>query len=223
MIKIDNLAYGYDNIPIVSNLNLNIEKGDYVAIVGKNGAGKTTLMKTLLGLLKPIEGTITFTDGLKHTDIGYLPQQTVVQKDFPASVYEIVLSGFQNKLGLRPFYNKKEKAEAIENIKKMGIENLKDKCYKNLSGGQQQRVLLARAMCASKNIILLDEPTVGLDKYAIDNMYNLINELNKNGTTVIMISHDIEMAKKYAKHILYISEETYFGTVNDFERKGIEL
>ena len=223
MIKIDNLAYGYDNNPIISNLNLDIEKGDYVAIIGKNGAGKTTLMKTLLGLLKPIEGTITFSDGLKHTDIGYLPQQTIVQKDFPASVYEIVLSGFQNKLGLRPFYNKKEKKEAVENIKKMGIENLKDKCYKNLSGGQQQRVLLARAMCASKNIILLDEPTAGLDKYAIENMYKLINELNKSGTTVIMISHDIEMAKKYAKHILYICDEAFFGTVDDFEKRGIEL
>ena len=155
LLTVKNLSYGYDSQAIMTDLNFSVNAGDYLCIVGENGSGKTTLMKTLLGLREPMSGEIIPGDGLKHNEIGYLPQQTIVQKDFPASVREIVLSGFQGQTGLRPFYNRQEKAQAAENMKRMGIENLADTCYRELSGGQQQRVLLARALCATRKILLL--------------------------------------------------------------------
>ena len=216
LLTIENLSYGYDSQAIVSNLNFTVNEGDYLCIVGENGSGKTTLMKTLLGLREPLSGKIITGDGLKRNEIGYLPQQTVVQKDFPASVREIVMSGFQGRTGLRPFYNKSEKAEAEENMKRMGIEGLAGTCYRELSGGQQQRVLLARALCATRKILLLDEPVSGLDPVVTSEMYALIRSLNHEGITIIMISHDVAAAVKYASHILHIGNEVFFGTVEEY-------
>lgn len=220
LLTIENLSYGYDSQAIVSNLNFTVNEGDYLCIVGENGSGKTTLMKTLLGLREPLSGKIITGDGLKRSEIGYLPQQTVVQKDFPASVREIVMSGFQGRTGLRPFYNKAEKAEAEENMKRMGIEGLADTCYRELSGGQQQRVLLARALCATQKILLLDEPVSGLDPVVTGEMYALIQSLNHEGITIIMISHDVPAAVKYASHILHIGNEVFFGTVEEYLRSS---
>ena len=211
-----NLVIGYDRNPIVKGLSFDIESGDYIAIVGENGAGKSTLMKTLLGLLPPVSGEIVFGEGLKKNEIGYLPQQTVVQKDFPASVWEVVISGCLSKTGLRPFYNKEEKKAALENIEKMGLTDLKTRSYRELSGGQQQRVLLARALCATKKILLLDEPVSGLDPIVTAEMYELIEKLNKDGTTIIMISHDIRSALDYANKILHVGKELFFGDKNDY-------
>lgn len=216
LLKADSLSLGYDNQAILTDLSFEINKGDYLCIVGENGSGKTTLMKTLLGLQKPYGGTITFGDGLTKKDIGYLPQQTLVQRDFPAAVREIVLSGCQAKTGLRPFYNKAEKKLAEGNMEKMGITHLKDRCYRELSGGQQQRVLLARALCATGKLLLLDEPVAGLDPKVTAEMYALIESLNKEGISIIMISHDISAALKYASHILHIGETIYFGTKKDY-------
>ncbi|MBR1650308.1 MAG: metal ABC transporter ATP-binding protein [Lachnospiraceae bacterium] len=216
LLKADSLSLGYDNQAILTDLSFEINKGDYLCIVGENGSGKTTLMKTLLGLQKPYDGTITFGDGLTKKDIGYLPQQTLVQRDFPAAVREIVLSGCQAKTGLRPFYNKAEKKIAEDNMEKMGITHLKDRCYRELSGGQQQRVLLARALCATGKLLLLDEPVAGLDPKVTAEMYALIESLNKEGISIIMISHDISAALKYASHILHIGETIYFGTKKDY-------
>lgn len=212
-----NLSLGYDSKVIVSNLNFSINKGDYLCIVGENGSGKTTLMKTLLNLHSPISGNIITGDGLKSNEIGYLPQQTIVQKDFPASVKEIVLSGCQGRCGLRPFYKREEKNIARENMKRMGIDNLSSRCYRELSGGQQQRVLLARALCATRKLLLLDEPVSGLDPKATSEMYDIIEELNiQDKITIIMISHDISAAVKYASHILHIGDEIFFGTKKDY-------
>ncbi|MBQ3898261.1 MAG: metal ABC transporter ATP-binding protein [Lachnospiraceae bacterium] len=216
LLKADSLSLGYDNQAILTDLSFEINKGDYLCIVGENGSGKTTLMKTLLGLQKPYGGTITFGDELTKKDIGYLPQQTLVQRDFPAAVREIVLSGCQAKTGLRPFYNKAEKKLAEDNMEKMGITHLKDRCYRELSGGQQQRVLLARALCATGKLLLLDEPVAGLDPKVTAEMYALIESLNKEGISIIMISHDISAALKYASHILHIGETIYFGTKKDY-------
>ena len=210
------LTLGYNSNIILENLSFSVNKGDYLYIVGENGSGKTTLMKTLLRLLKPMSGEIITGDGLLADEIGYLPQQTDVQKDFPASVREIVLSGCQSRCGRRPFYNKEEKELANENMKKLGIESLAKKCYRELSGGQQQRVLLARALCATQKMLLLDEPVTGLDPNATEEMYNLINDLHKSGITIIMISHDIEAAKKYATHVLHIGKEIFFGDVEHY-------
>ena len=212
----ENLSLGYNSHTVVENLNFSVNTGDYLCIVGENGSGKSTLMKTILGLLKPLSGKIITGDGLIADEIGYLPQQTEVQRDFPASVNEIVLSGCQSRCGRRPFYNRAEKALALENIRKMGIENLRKKCYRELSGGQQQRVLLARALCATQKMLLLDEPVSGLDPIVTKEMYALIEELHKDGITIIMISHDIEAAKKYASHILHIGKNIFFGTKDEY-------
>ena len=215
-IEVKDLSVGYDGVAVEKNINFTVGKGDYLCIVGENGSGKTTLMKTLLGLNDPLSGQIIFGEDLTKNEIGYLPQQTEVQKDFPASVQEIVLSGCLSACGLRPFYNKAEKALADENIRRMGIEDLKSRCYRELSGGQQQRVLLARALCATRKVLLLDEPVSGLDPKVTASLYELIKDLNKEGITIIMVSHDIEAAVKYASHILHIGDVLFFGTKTDY-------
>lgn len=212
LLTIRNLAIGYDSRSIVENLNFVVNSGDYLCIVGENGSGKTTLMKTLLHLRNPAAGQILYGDGLSQNNIGYLPQQTIVQKDFPASVREIVLSGCQGRCGHRSFYRKAEKDLASENMKKMRVDTLADHCYRELSGGQQQRVLLARALCAADRILLLDEPVAGLDPNVTMEMYDLITELNQDGMTIIMISHDIAAALQYASHILHIGQTVFWGT-----------
>ena len=215
-ITCKDLAFGYDGKAIVSDLNFSISPGDYLLVVGENGAGKSTLIKTLLQLQSQLSGTITIGDGLKSYEIGYLPQQTVVQRDFPATVWEIVLSGTLSHCGWRPFYGKKQKAMAEEQMKVMGIEDLKKKCYRHLSGGQQQRVLLARALCAASKIILLDEPVTGLDPKVTMEFYELLKELNEQGITVIMVSHDLQ-ALSYASHVLHIDRtDSFFGTKNEY-------
>lgn len=205
-IVCNNLSVGYNNIPIHEGVNFTIEKGSYTCVIGQNGAGKSTLIKTLLGLLPPISGSISMSDDLKNTDIGYLPQQNQIQKDFPASVYEVVISGCLNKVGLRPFYNKAEKKMANNMLEKLGITHLAKKSYSRLSGGQQQRVLLARALCAANKILLLDEPTAGLDAATTQELYKLIKKLNNEGITIIMITHDLQEAIEDADFILCIEE-----------------
>ncbi|MEE1374075.1 MAG: ABC transporter ATP-binding protein [Clostridia bacterium] len=214
-----NLFAGYNGKTVLKNLSFEVPAGDYLCIVGENGSGKSTLMKTLLGLLPPIDGKVLLGDGLGKNEIGYLPQQTQVQKDFPASVREIVLSGCQGRCGRHPFYNKEEKQLVAEIMKKLQIDNLSRCSYRELSGGQQQRVLLARALCATQKMIFLDEPISGLDPQAAAEMYALIEKLNREeGITVVMISHDIGASLKYAKHILHIGKSTFFNTKEDFCR-----
>ena len=221
-----NLEIGYEGKAIVKNLNLSVEKGEYLCVIGENGSGKSTFMKTILGLQKAVGGKIVFGDDLNRNEIGYLPQQTEVQKDFPASVREIVLSGCQNHLGLRPFYNKKEKQYADEMMDKLQIIHLSKRCYRELSGGQQQRVLLARALCATTKILLLDEPVSGLDPGVTEEMYHLIEELNrKENITIVMISHDIKAAINYASHILCLGDCFFYGTKKSFlqNKKNAEI
>ena len=216
-LKCENLTLGYDSKIILRDLNFSVNSGDYLCIVGENGSGKSTLMKTILGLQSAVSGKVLFGDGLKANEIGYLPQQTVVQKDFPASVREIVISGCQGRCGLRPFYNKEEKQIAADAMEKMEITHLAGRCYQELSGGQQQRVLLARALCATRKMLLLDEPVSGLDPKVTAEMYGVIAKLNSSdGITIIMISHDISAAIKYASHILHIGDKIFFGTKQEY-------
>ncbi|MCR5189402.1 MAG: ABC transporter ATP-binding protein [Treponema sp.] len=217
-LKCENLTLGYNSKVVAENISFQVNKGDYLCIVGENGSGKSTLMKTLLHLIKPLSGTIETGDGVLADEIGYLPQQTEVQRDFPASVKEIVLSGCQSRCGRRPFYNKAEKQLALDAMEKMGITHLAKKCYRELSGGQQQRTLLARAFCATQKMLLLDEPVTGLDPIATEEMYSLIKDLNDNGITIIMISHDVDAALKYASHVLHIGKEIFFGKVGDYDQ-----
>lgn len=219
-IVCENASLGYDGKPIVAGLNFTVNAGDYLCIVGENGSGKSTLMKTILNLTPPLAGSIHM-EGLKPTQIGYLPQQTQVQRDFPASVLEIVLSGFQGQRGWRPFYTKEEKATASANLKKLGLEGFERRCYRELSGGQQQRVLLARALCATQKCLLLDEPISGLDPKATAQMYEIIEQLHREGITIIMISHDVGVALADATHILHIGKHLFFGTKESYLHSGI--
>lgn len=215
-----NLAVGYEGRAVLENLNFSVCPGDYLCIVGENGSGKSTLMKTILGLQPPVRGKVLTGDGLRKNKIGYLPQQTPVQRDFPASVREIVLSGCQGRCGGRPFYSKGEKQLAQTAMERMQVAALAKRCYRTLSGGQQQRVLLARALCAAQNMLLLDEPVSGLDPKVTGEMYGLIRRLNReDGVTILMISHDITATLNYASHILHLGRRVFFGTKADYLRE----
>lgn len=218
-----NLTLGYDGKVIAENINFSAEKGDYICIVGENGSGKSTLMKSVLGLVPIISGEVLTGDGLRPTKIGYLPQQSEVQSDFPATVKEIVLSGCLNHCSRHFFYTKSDRKRATENIKRLSIQNLANKSYLELSGGQQQRVLLARALCATTEMLLLDEPTASLDPKATAELYDIIKKLNyEDKITVIMISHNIEDALKYATHILHIGDNKHFyGSVSDYLKSDV--
>lgn len=216
-----NLSVGYDSKVILKNLSFEVNKGDYLCIVGENGSGKTTLIKSILGLIPTISGKLETGEGLKSNEIGYLPQQTIVQRDFPASVKEIVLSGCQGRMGLRPFYSKSDRLLAEKNMKKMDITDLSKRCYRELSGGQQQRVLLARALCATQKLLLLDEPVSGLDPRVTAEMYQTIKSLNDEGISIIMISHDVDAAVKYASHILHIGNTVFYGTTEEYVNSHI--
>lgn len=216
MIHCDKASFSYDGTRILNKLSFTVERGDYLCIVGANGAGKTTIMKGILGLKKPLEGSIRFDDGLKPSEIGYLPQQSDIQKDFPASVMEVVLSGCLNKLGWRPFYGKKHRELALSNMERMQITELKNKSYQELSGGQQQRVLLARALCASSRLLVLDEPVTGLDPIMSAELYRAVEEIHQNGMAVVMISHDVHQAVKHANKVLHVGNELFFGSTEDY-------
>jgi len=213
-------ALGYDTGVAVSGLDFTVHSGDYLCVVGENGSGKSTLIKGLLRLKYPLSGEIRIGDGLKASEIGYLPQQTAAQKDFPAGVFEVVLSGRQSKRGRKPFYGKKDRQIALKNLEKLGISELKNKCYRELSGGQQQRALLARALCATEKLLLLDEPVAGLDPLATQELYALIRMLNREqGLTIIMVTHDIRSAVEYATHILHLENRQMFSGTTDEYRK----
>lgn len=223
LITCKDVVLGYDGEKVLSGINFEINVGDYLCVVGENGAGKSTLIKGLLKLISPMQGSINMSDGLKAAEIGYLPQQTQIQRNFPASIYEVVLSGTLNTKTGNPFYNKKNKQEALEKIEIMGLKGMEKRCYQDLSGGQQQRVLLARALCATTKMILLDEPAAGLDPVVTNDLYEVIHRINKEmNITVIMVSHDISAALKYSSHILHLSnEQKFFGETKDYVKSDV--
>ncbi len=216
MISCEKVYMNYDSTKAVNGVSFNVEKGDFLCIIGENGTGKSTLLKGILGLQKLNSGTIVFS-GINKREIGYLPQRTVVQKDFPASVYEVVLSGRQTK-GFKLFYTSEDKKTAQEKIELLGIDSVKNKPFNELSGGQQQRVLLARALCATQKLLLLDEPTTGLDPYVTAELYKLIAELNReHGVTIVMVTHDIKNSVEYASKILSMEHDgDFFGTTEEY-------
>ena len=221
--SLNKIGFSYEGKVVLEDIHFSVEKGDYLCIVGENGAGKSTLLKGILGLKKPNEGEIILGDGLKRQDIGYLPQQTEAQKDFPASVYEVVESGCLNKLSLFPFYRKEDKKRVGDAIRFLNIENLRKSCYRELSGGQQQRVLLARALCAGSKLLILDEPVAGLDPKAQTELYDLIDRLNKElKITIIMVSHDVKEVVQRAKHILHLAhKQLFFGEAEKYRESEL--
>ena len=218
LIKCEHVDLGYENQDAVINVNMEVCPGDYLCIVGENGSGKSTLIKGLLGLLKPSGGKLTVAEELKTTGIGYLPQQTAAQKDFPASVREVGLSGCLSRRGRRPFYSKTEKDIASANMEKLGITQLANQCYRELSGGQQQRVLIARALCATRELLILDEPITGLDPMAIQDFYSMIRKLNREDkVAIIMVSHDLRNAVEEANKILHLQKQVlFYGPAHDY-------
>ena len=218
-----NASFGYDGEVVLSGIDFTLCGGEYMCILGENGAGKSTLVKGILGLISPVTGEIEFGEALRACEVGYLPQQTQVQKSFPASVLEVVLSGRINSMGMRPFYNRKDREDAVKKLELMGMKGMERRSFQELSGGQKQRVLLARAMCAAGRLILLDEPVSGLDPAATTDLYELIADINKNmGMTVIMVSHDTQAAVKYASHIMQLSHtQLFYGTVDDYKNSEV--
>lgn len=217
LIKLENLTLGYENHPVLTDINLEIESGDFICVVGHNGSGKSTLIKGILGLIKPMCGRVVY-DNLEKKFIGYMPQETKVDASFPASVMEIVASGTLNKLGFASFYTKKEKEEALKCLKILGIENLKDKNFPDLSGGQRQKVLLARSLAATSKLLILDEPSNNLDKESKEELYKTIVDLNKvHGITIIMITHDLDHDNLIGNKILSLREnDIFFGSTEEF-------
>lgn len=218
LIDCRNVTLGYEGRAVSRDLSFQVRQGDYLCIVGDNGSGKSTLLKGLLGLLKPMEGEIRLDKSLRAGAIGYLPQQTRAQKDFPATVTEVVRSGFLSARGTRFFYTAKEKSAALMNMGKLGVLELKDRCYRELSGGQQQRVLLARALCAAGELLILDEPVTGLDPAAAQDLYRTLDYLNKKeGIAIVMVTHDIQNALQYATTILHAGHGRWFcGSVAEY-------
>ena len=215
----EGLAVGYSGKPLCNGFDLEINNGDYICIVGENGAGKSTLIKTLVGLIPAINGKVLLRGNVDKSDIGYLPQQREMQKDFPASVWEVVLSGCLDRLGFKPFYGHKERKLAADAIRELDLEDIKNESFRELSGGQRQRVLLARAIAGSKKVLVLDEPITGLDPVAAAHLYQLLNRLNQNGTTIITISHDISKALSAANTLLIMSDKPHLAS--EAERKEV--
>ncbi len=219
-LRCENISVGYEDGIVVSDVSFELNRGDYVCIVGENGAGKSSLLKGILGLAKIQGGKLEYGDGMSRADVGYLPQQKDYQKNFPATVKEVVMSGFLNKMGLRPYYNRAEKAKAMEILSDFGMADYVRASFGSLSGGQKQRVLLARAMCATDKLLLLDEPTTGLDPVATEELYELLKRLNREKkTTILMVSHDLNKAVSDAGLILHVNRRSgcgYFGPADKY-------
>lgn len=220
LIELKNLTLGYNGVPVIKELSLNIEEKDFLCVVGPNGSGKSTLIKGILGLIKPMKGKVIY-KGLKQNFIGYMPQETKIDQNFPASVYEIVLSGTLNRLGIKSFYTEKERQIALANLKILNIEGLKDQNFSNLSGGQRQKVLLARSLCASSKLLILDEPSNNLDAKSKKELYQIIEKLNKEkGMTIIMITHDLDHGNLIGSSILSLREDDiFYGKTDEFIRR----
>lgn len=217
LIICKNLSAGYDGRAVVSGVDFNVEAGDRLCIIGENGSGKSTLVKTILGLQKPVSGEIIFGDGVKPTEIGYVSQASAAQNDFPATVKEVVLSGCLNGSGWRPFYTREQKATAEKNMKLFELDNLANRCFRELSGGQRQRVLLARALCAAKRLLLLDEPVTGLDPLVTEELYELTDKLNADyGLTIISVTHDVNAVVKHCSEVLFVAKKCFFGGRDEF-------
>lgn len=219
LFSCDCLSIAYAGKKVLSDVSFSVNSGEYWGIIGENGAGKSTLIKGLLKLEKLSGGKVILGEGLQADEIGYLPQQTSVQRDFPVSVWEIVLSGRLNRCGYYPFYRKKDKEDAQEKLEFLGISDLKNRCYRDLSGGQQQRVLLARALCSADRLLILDEPVTGLDPEMTKEMYLILRRcIETYHMTVIMVSHDIRGVLKEASHILYLDKgrASFVGTKADY-------
>ena len=217
ILKCDALSIGYGGVNVIKDLSFSVQMGDFLTIVGENGVGKSTLVKALMGFIGATKGRIIFENGLSHSGIGYLPQQSEAQKDFPASVFEIVRSGRLGKKGFNPFYTREDNRLALRYMEMLDLVKFKDKSYRELSGGQQQRVLLARALCSAEKILLLDEPVSGLDSIVAAEFYALVSKLNKDGVTVIMVSHDIQAAVRYSNRVLHITKQgAFFGSVEEY-------
>lgn len=223
LIECSHVDFGYENHDAVIDVTMEINPGDYLGIVGENGSGKSTLIKGFLGLIKPTAGNLSVSDELKKTGIGYLPQQTAAQKDFPATVSEVVLSGCLSRRGNWPFYSKTEKRMAMQSMERIGIADLQRKCFRELSGGQQQRTLIARALCAASRLLILDEPITGLDPSAMLEFYSLIKKLNEEEeTAIIMVSHDIGNIVAQANKILHLKQRAvFFGSSSDYQKSSV--
>ena len=218
LIRLNNATVSYEGDLAAENVSFSVEKGDYLVILGENGSGKSTVKKAMLGLVKLKSGEVIHSDGLKKNGVGYLPQQTRIQRDFPASVEEVVQSGVVNRLGRRLFPGREEKQRARQQMERLEIWEMRKRPYRALSGGQQQRVLLARALCATDSLLLLDEPVTGLDPETTAEMYEIIRNINRQGVAIVTVSHDVGQALRDAKHVLVMERTVrFYGETEAYE------
>ena len=218
LIRLNNATVSYEGDLAAENVSFSVEKGDYLVILGENGSGKSTVMKAMLGLVKLKSGEVIHSDGLKKNGVGYLPQQTRIQRDFPATVEEVVQSGVVNRLGRRLFPGREEKQRARQQMERLEIWEMRKRPYRALSGGQQQRVLLARALCATDSLLLLDEPVTGLDPETTAEMYEIIRNINRQGVAIVTVSHDVGQALRDAKHVLVMERTVrFYGETEAYE------
>jgi len=222
ILRLENLSLRYEAAAgwAVKGVTLTVDEGDFLCIVGENGSGKTSLLKMIAGLTPPTEGRVVF-ENLRACEVGYLPQQTAVQKDFPATVTEVVMSGLLNRKGFPAFYTKKDRETARAHLERFGAWDLRGESYRTLSGGQQQRVLLARALCASEKLLLLDEPVTGLDPNAAAELYDILADLHARGMTILMVSHDVDGAVRRASKVLHMdTAPVYYGDAEGYLKRG---
>ena len=216
LLECDSVTIGYPGKVLATNLSFAVDSGDCLCVVGENGAGKSTLIRTLLHLQPPLRGQIRL-QGIRSQEIGYLPQATAIPDDFPATVWEVVLSGCLSKCGWHPFYGRREKELAQRQLSRLGLTELRNHSYRDLSGGQRQRTLLARALCAAKHLLLLDEPVAGLDTAIQAEFYRLVRSLREEDEMgIIMVSHDLHGALGQATHVLHLASNLFYGTRDEY-------
>ena len=230
VLRCRSLCLGYEGREVLHGLTFSLRPGECLCVVGENGSGKSTLLRALLGLKKPSHGEVAYGGGggrnpaLGRKSIGYLPQQSAAQSDFPARAAEVVRSGFLNAMGV-PWYSREQKRRAGDVMALLGIADLAPRCFRELSGGQQRRVLLARALCAAKDVLLLDEPASGLDPIAAQELTRLITALHREqGMTIILVTHDIREALREADLILHLTAqpgEYFLGTPEEYREDGV--
>ncbi len=219
ILSASHVSINYGAVVAVDDATFGVNEGDYFCIAGSNGSGKSTLLKGIIGLAPIKNGHLHV--NLPKEQISYLSQTNRADRDFPATVWEIILSGTQKSGKKIPFYTKDDKQRAEESMIKLGMEKFKNTRIGNLSGGQQQRALLARALCKSPKLLLLDEPFAGLDSAISEELYELYKNLNKNGVTIIMASHDYQAIGNFASRVMLMnnSHVDFVGTNDEWRER----
>ena len=230
LIELDDVNFSYENTAVLENISLQVKKGEFWALIGPNGSGKSTLINIILGLLKPDAGSVKLfgsdLDAFKQRElIGYVSQKSnSFNSGFPATVLEVVRSGLTRKRGLFKSFSKTDEKKALEALKIVGMDRFAKRNIGELSGGQQQRVFIARALAGEPKLLVMDEPTVGIDQQNVTSFYSMLNELNRDhGIAIVLVTHEIDLVTDLATHVACLNRTIHFhGIQSDYKRMGDE-